>query len=339
MQALSKIRISKMPRRTKTALLAVSLFALVAACGETEASVPDGQVVATIDGKDVTIHELNAEIGMIRAPAETPRKFLEQVALARVIERKMLATEARKLELDNRPQFLLSKVRAEEGLLVQALQADIQGNVPQTAREAAQKYIEENPQVFAERQLFSIDQIQFLRPDNLEALPLADAKTMGEVERVLVDADIQYRRAPQQVDTLTINPKLTTEILKITNSPNPEPFMFIDQPQGAVGPVVFINNVTGSKRQPFIGEDAISYAQNILQQQSVQKRLTSELEQWKEAYKPKIVYAEGYGEPDQSLLTGAADGAATGTGTETLAPAPQTSPDVNPEDALGAILN
>ncbi|WP_416908770.1 MAG: hypothetical protein ACMVO5_03915 [Polymorphobacter sp.] len=322
---------------TKLHLVPIAALALaLAACGEKDAAIPDGQVVATVDGKDVTIHEVNAEIGLIRAPADTPRKFLEQVALARVIERKMLAAEARGKELDNRPQFLLSKVRAEEGLLVQALQADIQGQVPQTTREAAQKYIEENPQVFAERRIFAIDQIQFLRPDNLERLPLADAKTMGEVERILVDNEIEYRRAPQQVDTLTINPKLTTEILKITNSPNPEPFMFIDQPQGAIGPVVFINNVIDSKLQPFIGERAITYAQNVLQQQNVQKRLSSELEKWKESYKPKIVYAEGYGEPDQSLLEAPATEKAPAAVTPSPAPEAQK---INPDDALGAIVN
>lgn len=330
---------------TKAKLFAIGMVCFVglAACGEKEAKLPDGQVVATIDGKDVTVHELNAELGLIRAPAETPRKFLEQVALARVIERKMLAEEARKLKLDNRPEFLLSKIRAEEGLLVQALQGDIQSKVPATTREAAQKYIDENPQVFAERRLFAIDQIQFLRPENLASLPLANAKTMGEVERILVDANIEYRRAPQQVDTLTINPKLTSEILRITNSANPEPFMFIDQPQGAAGPVVFINDVTSSKLQPFVGERAITYAQNLLQQQNVQKRLASELEKWKESYKAKIVYGDGYGEPDQSLVKpGAGAGAGAAAAAAAAPKAPAAAPEatkINPDDAMSAVTN
>jgi hypothetical protein len=78
--------------------------------------------------------------------------------------------------------------------------------------------------------------------------------------------------------------------------------MFIDQPPNAVGPVVFINNVTAIKEQPFTGESAINYAKAVLQQQAIQKRLSSELEKWKEAYKPKIVYAKGYGEPDPKLI-------------------------------------
>jgi hypothetical protein len=43
------------------------------------------------------------------------------VALSRVIERKMLAAEARTKKLDQSPQFVLAKTRADENLLVQAL--------------------------------------------------------------------------------------------------------------------------------------------------------------------------------------------------------------------------
>ncbi|WP_439534803.1 hypothetical protein [Polymorphobacter sp.] len=289
--------------RTSLVCSAVAMLAL-AGCGDKE-KAPEGQVVATVDGKDVTIHELNAELTMMRANQDAPRKLIEQVALARVIERKMLANEGRLLKLDSSPQFLLARTRAEEGLLVQALQANLQSKVPQPTREAAQKFIAENPQVFGDRKLFTLDQIQFLRPSNFDRLPIKDAKTMADVESILMDANIEFRRAPQQIDTLLINPALTSEIVRLTSANNAEPFMFIDQPPNAAGPVVFINNVTATKSQPFTGEKAIGYAQAVLQQQAVQKRLASELEKWKEAYKAKIVYAKGYGAPDMKLLEGA----------------------------------
>ncbi len=318
-------------RVPSTRLLAVSLLALgLAACDKT-AELPDGQVVATVDGKEVTIHELNAELAQVRADQNTPRKLLEQVALARVVERKMLANEARTMKLDARPEFLLSQTRASESLLVQALQAEVTGQVPRATREASQKFVEENPQVFADRRIFTLDQIQFLRPQNLEQLPLARAKTMDEVERILIDASIEYRRAPQQIDSLTINPKLTSEVTRIASAENPEPFMFIDTPPNAIGQVVFVNNVIETKVQPFTGERAINYAEVVLQQQSVQKRLASELERWKEAYKPKIVYAKNYGPPDPTLLNRPAGA------TPAPAPGARRAPRaVDPADATSA---
>ena len=315
----------------KITLVAVAALALaLAACGEKD-KAPDGQVVATIDGKDITIHELNAELTQVRANDAAPRKLVEQVGLARIIERKMLANEARLLKLDSSPQFLLARTRAEEGLMVQALQANIQSKVQQPTREAAQKFIEENPQVFGDRKLFTLDQIQFLQPADFDKLPIKDAKTMADVEAVLLAANIEFRRAPQQIDTLLINPQLTNEITRLTGMANPEPFMFIDQPPNAVGPVVFINNVIATKSQPFTGERAINYAQAVLQQQAVQKRLSSELEKWREAYKSKIVYAKGYGEPDPKLVEEARSklgGDTPATAGSPATPPPSASPAV-----------
>ena len=278
------------------ALAGTGILAL-SACGNS-GKLPDGQVVATVNGKDVTIHELNTEIGLIPNQGDDSlRKLVESVALARVIERKMLVQEATKRKLDQNPQFLLAKQRINETLLVQALQGDVQQKVTATPREYAQKFVAQNPQVFADRKIFTLDQIQFLRPANIDELPLKEAKTMGDVEKILVGANIEYRRAPQQLDSLTVNPELTTEIVRLSSMVNPEPFMFADQPEGAPAPIIFINSVTNAKTQPFIGERAITYAQNILQRQEIQKRLGTELKAWTEAYKSKIVYAKGYGPP------------------------------------------
>jgi EpsD family peptidyl-prolyl cis-trans isomerase len=278
------------------ALAGTGILAL-SACGNS-GKLPDGQVVATVNGKDVTIHELNTEIGLIPNQGDDSlRKLVESVALARVIERKMLVQEATKRKLDQNPQFLLAKQRVNETLLVQALQGDVQQKVTATPRENAQKFVAQNPQVFADRKIFTLDQIQFLRPANIDELPLKEAKTMGDVEKILVGANIEYRRAPQQLDSLTVNPELTTEIVRLSSMVNPEPFMFADQPEGAPAPIIFINSVTNAKTQPFIGERAITYAQNILQRQEIQKRLGTELKAWTEAYKSKIVYAKGYGPP------------------------------------------
>jgi EpsD family peptidyl-prolyl cis-trans isomerase len=255
-------------------------------------------VVATVDGTEVTVSELNSEINTLpNRGGDAPKKLVESVALARVIERKMLAEEAVKRKLDKTPQFLLAKERVEDNLLVQALQSEIQRQVPATPRESAQKYVADNPQIFGDRKVFTLDQIQFLRPANIDQLPLKEAKTMADVEKVLIDANIEYRRAPQQLDSLTINPKLTEEIIRLSTGSS-EPFMFADQPAGAPAPIIYVNSVTNTATQPFTGEKAISYAQNILQRQEIQKRLEAELKKLQDAYKPKIVYAAGYGPPE-----------------------------------------
>lgn len=314
--------------KTRVPLLLAAVASLgLAACSK-EAKGPEGQVVATIDGKDVTIHEVNAEIAGMGAQAQgAPRKLVESIALARVIERKMLANEARNRKLDQSPQFVLAKTRNDENLLVQALQAEVAGKVPQTPREAAQKFISDNPVMFGDRRIMTLDQIQFLRTPNFASLPLKEAKTMQEVERLLIENNIEYRRAPQQIDTLVLDPRLSQEFIKLSKGPNGEPFLYTDQPQGAPGPVVYVNVVSEMKTEPFMGEKAISYAQQVIQRQEIGKRLQAELTRLREANKAKITYGKGYETPDkvaaelQKAATAAAANAAGAATTPAAAPA------------------
>lgn len=285
-------------QRTSLLMMAATA-ALLAGCSK-DADKPDGQVVAKIDGRDVTIHEVNQEISSLGAQAQgAPRKLVEAVGLARVIERKMLAQEARNRKLDQSPQFVLAKTRNDENLLVQALQAEVAGKVAETPREQAQKFVEENPVIFGDRRILTLDQIQFLQPPNFGALPLKDAKSMQAVERVLLDANIEYRRAPQQLDSLILDPRLSTEVIRMAKGPNGEPFMFTDQPAGAPAPIVYVNVVSNMKVEPFTGERAIAYAQQLIERQEIARRLQAELTKLREAVKGKITYANGLDTPEK----------------------------------------
>ncbi len=292
------------------ALLGLSLIAMTSGCNKFGGNkTPTGQVVATVNGNDITVRELNAELAQTQAPPETPRKTVESVVLARVIERKMLADAARERKLDQNPNFLLTQRKVDDGLLVQALQASIAQKVTPPTREAAEKFIAAHPELFANRKIYTIDQIQFLRPKNIAQLGLGPAKTMNDVEQVLSTANIEFRRQPATVDALAVNPQLTAEIEKITARNPDEVFMFADQPQGAPAPVMVVNKVTSTKIVPFSGEKAISFAQQLLQRQQVQERLVAELKTITAKAKPTITYAKGYGPPVNP--TAPAAGAAT----------------------------
>jgi hypothetical protein len=143
------------------------------------------------------------------------------------------------------------------------------------------------------------------------------------VERLLLEQNIEYRRAPQQIDTLVLDPRLSQEFVKLSKGPNGEPFMYTDQPQGAPAPVVYVNVVAEMKSDPFLGEKAISYAQQVIQRQEVGKRLQAELTRLREANKTKISYAKGYDAPDKvaASLEKAAAAAPAGGAAKPAAPA------------------
>lgn len=283
--------------KSKTSLLiGLAAAALLAGCDKKPAT-PTGQVIATVNGEDVTIHELNAETSLAQAPPEVPRKTIETEALQRIIERKVIADVARERKLDKNPNFILQERRAEDILLAQALQADIVAKVPKTTREAAQKYIDEHPDQFADRKIYTIDQIAFLRPPQTALVGLQNATTMAQVEAILKDAGIEYRRQPATLDTLRVDPRLSAEVAKLLARNPSEVFLFADQPRGAPAPIMFVNQVTDTKVEPFTGEKAIAAAQQFLQRQAVQNKLQADFKSFMDAEKGKITYAQGYGPP------------------------------------------
>ena len=74
-------------RKTFSFMLLASAAIGLAACGNSGSdSIPEGQTVARVDGKDVTIHELNAELRGVQMPTGEARKAIEQAALQRIIE-------------------------------------------------------------------------------------------------------------------------------------------------------------------------------------------------------------------------------------------------------------
>jgi hypothetical protein len=107
--------------------LASIAFACVAlsACGEGKAKEPSGQVVATVDGQEVTLRELRAEMGNLTSSDPNQRRQLEQAALQAIVQRKILAKAAQEQKLDKSPDYALFKQRAIELSLVQALQENL----------------------------------------------------------------------------------------------------------------------------------------------------------------------------------------------------------------------
>jgi EpsD family peptidyl-prolyl cis-trans isomerase len=313
----------------------VAAAALLAGCDK-KGDLPKGQVVATVDGTDITVHELNSEIALAQAPASVPRKTIEQAALQRIVERRMLADIAKKQGLDKNPNFILAERRTGEGLLVQALQASIAQKVPQVSTAEAEKFVADNPAQFADRKIFIIDQIQFLRPANIASIGLEPAKTMADVVRVLTAANVEFRRAPTSIDTLAVAPALTKAISTIVARDPHEVFMFADQPRGAPAPVMYINEITEIQSQPFTGPKAVQLAQRQLQQQAVQKALVAALKQFQAEEKGKIVYAEGYAPPAPGAKPAATATAPAGAVPAAGSTAPQGAVPAAPQAAVPA---
>ena len=111
-------------------LAGAALLAL-AACGDKS---PQGQVVATVNGEEITAQEVNAEAQALNLPANANREAVLPQILQRVLDRKLLVGVARERKMDKSPDFLIQRRRAEETVLATMLARQINEGVSPTSR-------------------------------------------------------------------------------------------------------------------------------------------------------------------------------------------------------------
>jgi len=250
---------------------------------------PTGQVVATVDGKEITLLALRAEMGN-NVPADAKaRKAAEIATLQNLVNRKIIAETAREKKVEKAPQYAIQKERMEEGLLVQALQSNIASQIPTPTRQEAQQYIAAHPATFAERKIFTVDQIRMGRPNNPAVLQqLQPLKTLEEVTSVLQANGIAFQRVEGKIDGLSIQPELMIQIAKL-----PPGEMFVIPANGGL----VVNAIRSAEARPFVGDPAIKLATNVLRSQRQQKAVNDQFKAFVDQGKSSVKYNKDYAPP------------------------------------------
>lgn len=271
-------------------LAAVAMSLALAGCkkGEDKA-VAQGQVVAVVDGKEITSSELNAELQGMNVPNnEQAREQAKNAALDVLISRTILTNVARERKLDQSPTYIMQKRRADEALLVQTLQREIASKVTAPTRADAMAFINATPELFAQRKIYSLDQIAFAVPPGNTALlkSLEPLKTMESVEQQLIQSRVRYQRANGKLDTIQVDPNLMKRIAQL-----PAGEIFVLPNNGAL----VANLITKVDVVPFQGDAAIDYAMNYLQNKKVSEAADKDLKARIEKARKEVRYQPGYG--------------------------------------------
>jgi peptidyl-prolyl cis-trans isomerase C len=274
------------PRRLyRAALLAGGLLLLAgtAACNKK----PSDQVVAVVNGEEISMQELNAELGNVKLPEGVDKKMVQAQLLQRLVDRRVLAQSAKEQGIDKDPNFIVEQRRMNEALLVDKLAKRTADSIPVPANAEVDKYIAANPSLFAARQIYTIDQIAFPMPaDPKQLKALEPAKTMDAVATTLKAMNIPFRRGAQKVDSGSVPPEQMQRILSL---PKTEPFII---PQGNA---VTVNLIVGDEAAPLPTEQARPTAVRVLRSQKLAQQGEARLKEAKA--KAKIEYQPGFEPP------------------------------------------
>src|SRR4051794_31182151 len=98
-------------------VLAIVLACVVSSCEKK----PQGQAIAVVNNEELTASDLNAELGNANVSPADASKDARSQALQRLIDRRLLAQEAKSEGLDKSPEFLNQERRMTEELLINML--------------------------------------------------------------------------------------------------------------------------------------------------------------------------------------------------------------------------
>jgi peptidyl-prolyl cis-trans isomerase C len=241
---------------------------VLGACDRTP-KVPKGQVVATVGAREITRRELQLEMRGLTASTPAVQKAQQQSALQRIIQRAILAQAAKEQDVDKDPSFALLSERANDVLLVQLLENKVAASVPAPSNEEVEQFKQTNPNMFAERRLFDVDQIRMPRPTEPKIITqLEPLKTLDEIAAFLTQNHLPYQRGTNVMNAVGQDPKLLNAIIAL---PPHEVFIL------SSGSEIFVNEIRNVTISPFVGAVATKYAMNTLKEQHVREAVAKQM--------------------------------------------------------------
>ena len=267
-------------------LAAVTLGLLASSCTRKA----EGQTVAVVNGQEITVPDLNFALELAKVPEGTDKNAARSQVLQQLIDRRLLAEQARKEGIDKTPEYLNRERRADEDLLISMLAARRLNTAQLPSDREVQTYIASHPEIFANRETWRLDQVSYQTPKDPNVMKeIVATKSIDQLIGVLSNHKIAYQRQQNQLDTAIVPPELYS---KLNTLPAGEPFVV------PLGDRSVANGIIAREPKPITGDQAKPIAVDAMRKTTTSKGLQGLLKSLRDS--AKIEYQSGYGPPKKS---------------------------------------
>ena len=216
MKNCHQAHVHPLPGRTRVAALSsvILLAATLSACGDREKESRPGQALASVNGEEITVLQLNEEIQRAGVPATRQQEASKQLLQA-LIDRQLLASAAAQEKLDRDPKVVQAIERARALIVAQAYMQKRLANIARPTAAEVEEYFNKHPEFFSKRKQLQMDQLVLAARDlTPETRAAADgAKSLEEVAVWLDAHKVKYGRAQVTRSTSDLNPQLSKKLL------------------------------------------------------------------------------------------------------------------------------
>ncbi|WP_374582183.1 EpsD family peptidyl-prolyl cis-trans isomerase [Pseudoduganella sp.] len=189
---------------------------LLAACGNKAEQKP-GQALASVNGEEITVMQLNDELARANAPAARQDAVRKQV-LESLIDRQLLIGEAAKENMDRDPRVLQAIERSRALILAQAYMQKRIGTPAKPSAEEVEAYYSQNPQFFAQRKHFDMREIILPTREVTDELKAVMDKTrsLDDVAAWLDARKVKYQKAQLSRSGSELPPELSAKLMALS---------------------------------------------------------------------------------------------------------------------------
>lgn len=167
---MSHTRLNKPVLATCMALMALTGLSPAAMAEQEktqEAAVAAPPIVAVVNGVEITRKELDY-LYVRTSPPNLPADVAlarKRAILTELINNEALAQKAIEAGLDKTPEFAMEMALAKRSALAEKVERQIVSKGPQVTPQNALDYINTNPEMFAERQLLTLERMDLVKTD------------------------------------------------------------------------------------------------------------------------------------------------------------------------------
>ena len=281
-------------------ILVFSLMFGLTACNSKDEKPSASQVAAKVNSEEISVHQINFMLGRVPAGATTPEQAskVRHEILEKLVDQQLAVEQATKKKLDRSPDVLMALEAARREILARAYIEQVSAAQSKPSAESVIKYYTDHPALFAERRIYSLQEIALPASAGVAA-PLREmvssGKSMEEIANWLKGKDIKFSAAsatrPAEQIPLDMLPKV--HALKDGQA------LVFETPQSTT-----VLHVVATQSAPVAEETATPRILQFLGNQRIGEVVADEMKQLRA--KAKIVYQGEFASADASVPTGAA---------------------------------
>jgi EpsD family peptidyl-prolyl cis-trans isomerase len=189
----------------------VSLVTALAlsSCGNKDASPIASQVAAKVGSEEISVHQINQALTQSNTANASAQEVatMGRVVLEKLIDQQLAVEQAMDAKLNRSPDTVTQLETARREILAGAYIKQVASGVPRPSADETRKYFTEHPQLFAQRRIFSVQEI--LVGTNAEASAqlhslVSTGKPMEQIAAWLKEKNIPFSggtatRAAEQI--------------------------------------------------------------------------------------------------------------------------------------------